>query len=82
MKLLEFRLTGLAGAEGNVMQDLYNFNDEPVKLNSVKVIHPKVAPKSTYKDRNAVDERVTDKKFTKEAWDNFISFINEHKEIK
>lgn len=60
------------------MNDLYNFDDEPVNLNSVKVIRPKVTPKSTYKDRNAVDEKVTDKKFTKEEWDNFVDFITQN----
>lgn len=59
------------------MNDLYNFNDKPT-FNSVKVIRPKVTPKSTYKDRNAVDERVADKKFTKEEWDNFVAFITQN----
>jgi hypothetical protein len=60
------------------MNDLYNFNDKPMKLHNVKVIRPKVTPKSTYKDRNTVDERVADKKFTKEEWDNFVAFITQN----
>lgn len=60
------------------MNDLYIFNDAPAKLHNVKLIRPKVTPKSTYKDRNAVDERVEDKKFTKEEWDNFVAFITQN----
>lgn len=66
------------------MIDLFVFDEEPFKLCKLEVTRGRVVPKSTYKDRNDTSEKIKEKKFTKEEWENFVSFItqNEHKEIK
>ncbi len=61
------------------MKDLYYFdNNGSVKLCGTKVIRTKVAAKSCYIDRNRIDKKAADKRFTKEEWDDFVSFITQN----